>query len=340
MKKISIIVPVYNAEKYLTKCLNSLSFQTYKELEIIAVDDGSTDKSGQILADFAKRDNRIKVIHSENHGVSHARNIGLDVATGEYVGFVDSDDWVDKDFFEKLLQAIEENNGDIAGAGFVLELPHKTQYKLTVKDAQNFSRERAIEEIFAIAERPLLIWSLWDKLIKHELIPEIRFDENLKLSEDQYFMWQVLGKIKKFVYVPSLGYHYRMNEASATHKKTTSQQGTYLAAMERILAESKKIELSFKTRYIIEMKYNQTVVRVLRDILLSGDKALIAEFKPIQNNLRKKLIACLREPYFGNIRKLAAIILCLPLGLLQIISPILNKASDIIMTKLWNRKIC
>ena len=102
MSKISVIVPVYNVEQYLPQCLDSIINQTYKNLEIICVDDGSPDNSGKILDEYAKKDKRIKVIHQENQGVSVARNTGLDNATGKYIGFVDPDDWIEADYYETL----------------------------------------------------------------------------------------------------------------------------------------------------------------------------------------------------------------------------------------------
>ena len=119
--KISVIVPVFNAEKYLKMCLNSLVSQTLKNIEIICIDDGSTDNSLAILDKFKSKDDRIKIIKQKNYGVSMARNNGISEAQGEYIGFVDADDWVDKDFFEKLYNATQKYNADIATAGYLGE---------------------------------------------------------------------------------------------------------------------------------------------------------------------------------------------------------------------------
>jgi len=118
--KISIIVPIYNSEKYLRKCINSLLCQSYSNLEIILVNDGSKDKSGEICEEYALLDSRIKVIHTENCGQASARNTGLTVAKGEYIGFVDSDDWVDNDMYETLINMIGKYDADIAECGFRL----------------------------------------------------------------------------------------------------------------------------------------------------------------------------------------------------------------------------
>ena len=116
--KISVIVPVFNAEKYLKMCLNSFVSQTLKNIVIICIDDGSTDNSLAILDKFKSKDDRIKIIKQKNYGVSIARNNGISEAQGEYIGFVDADDWVDKDFFEKLYNAAQKYNADIATAGY------------------------------------------------------------------------------------------------------------------------------------------------------------------------------------------------------------------------------
>ena len=119
MEKVSIIVPVYNVEKYLECCLESLINQTLKDIEIICVNDGSTDNSGKILENYAAKDNRIKVIHQVNGGQAAARNNGLNAVNGKYINFIDSDDWVDLDFIEKLYDAAERNSADIAVASII-----------------------------------------------------------------------------------------------------------------------------------------------------------------------------------------------------------------------------
>ena len=124
--KVSIIVPVYNTEKYLPKCLSSLISQSLPEIEIITIDDGSTDNSYQILLEYAQKDSRIKVLQQENSKQGAARNRGVEIAQGEYIGFVDSDDWIDSDFFEKLYNAAVEKSSDIAVASI---LKHKGSYQ-------------------------------------------------------------------------------------------------------------------------------------------------------------------------------------------------------------------
>ncbi|WP_322018790.1 glycosyltransferase [Clostridium butyricum] len=134
---ISIIVPIYNMQKYLRKCLDTLIKQTYDKLEIILVDDGSTDSSGVICDEYLLKDNRIKVIHKENAGVSDARNVGIAIAKGEYIGFVDPDDYIELNMYEKLLYLIKNNDCDIAICGYVIEDENGNSVKNLDKEIKN-----------------------------------------------------------------------------------------------------------------------------------------------------------------------------------------------------------
>jgi len=141
---ISIIVPIYNIAEYASECIQSLINQTYKNIEIILVDDGSTDHSPVICDEFAEQDERIKVIHKRNGGLSDARNAGLDVATGEYIGFVDGDDWVDEDMYETLYHLIYEHQADISICTHYTELPNRTKVKYKSKKSKIFRSQKPI----------------------------------------------------------------------------------------------------------------------------------------------------------------------------------------------------
>ena len=117
-KTISVIVPIYNVEKYLDRCLKSIINQTYKNLEIILIDDGSPDNCGTICDEYAKKDNRIKVVHKDNGGLVKARNTGLDIATGEYISFIDPDDWIELNMYEEMIKIADETNTDIVRCGY------------------------------------------------------------------------------------------------------------------------------------------------------------------------------------------------------------------------------
>ena len=165
---ISIVVPVYNVKQFLTKCLNSIISQTYSNLEIIVVDDGSTDGSATICDDYAKKDKRISVIHKENGGLASARNAGIDVAKGTYIGFVDSDDYIEPYMYEKLLQAILKYSCNIAvcGINYVFD-DGEVIAKANTEPEQFFEFPWAIEEMNTFR---LFDMGAWSKLYKRELL--------------------------------------------------------------------------------------------------------------------------------------------------------------------------
>ena len=169
---ISIIVPVYNVKNYLEKCLQSICGQTYKNLEIILIDDGSSDGSGELCDLFAQRDGRIKVIHQANAGQSAARNRGLAVAQGEFLGFVDSDDWIEPDMYEFLYHLLKENGADISICSHYIETAVKTRVKHSSEQFSSFSREEAIR---TLVEDKRIRNYMWDKLYKRQLFAGIYF---------------------------------------------------------------------------------------------------------------------------------------------------------------------
>jgi glycosyltransferase involved in cell wall biosynthesis len=212
---ISIIIPVYNAEKYLWRCWSSILAQTYKNLEIIMVDDGSNDNSGKICDGYAKQDPRIIVIHKENGGPSSARNIGLNMATGDYIGFIDGDDWIEPDMFASMLRAMKKSGAKIARCGIVRNETYSILY-MENKEPELFYNMMGLEEAAK---------SVWDngfmcnKLFKSELFQEdpcIRFDERIKYVEDEPVFLDCLIRSGEMVDIDSVKYHYFVNADSMT----------------------------------------------------------------------------------------------------------------------------
>ena len=158
---ISIIVPIYNVEDYLKRCIDSILGQTYKNLEVILVDDGSPDKCGKICEEYKLIDSRIKVIHKKNGGLSSARNNGLDIATGDFIGFVDSDDYIERNMYESLIEALNNNNADIATCGIIRE-DTNTQHKINIRTPNTekvYLDIDAIREILLSREIGISVWS-------------------------------------------------------------------------------------------------------------------------------------------------------------------------------------
>lgn len=208
---ISVIVPVYNVEEYLDKCVESIVNQTYKNLEILLVDDGSPDKCPEMCDEWAKRDNRIKVVHKQNGGLSSARNVGLDNCTGEYVGFIDSDDWIDLKFFETLYNNLIEDDADISVVGVwkVFETGMKSQTEKFTR--RSFTGEETLENFLYM--RNNLAGGVTDKIFKIELFDGVRFPLGL-IAEDRYVHAVIYSKINKLAFDPTPMYYYLTRENS------------------------------------------------------------------------------------------------------------------------------
>jgi len=206
---ISVIIPVYKVEKYLEKCVLSVINQTYKNIEIILVDDGSPDCSGQMCDKFADMDEQIKVIHKENGGLSDARNAGLEVARGEYIGFIDSDDWIEADMYESLLSALIETQSDIAIC--CINVVRKDRnFPQNIGHTRIFNGEKALYELI---NDSVINNYVVNRLYKAELFREVRFPKG-RVFEDVLTMYRIFENISKAVYINKIGYNYLRREDS------------------------------------------------------------------------------------------------------------------------------
>ena len=210
---ISVIIPIYNLEDYIDKCVGSIVRQTYQKLEIILVDDGSTDGSGRICDLWRERDGRIRVVHQPNRGVSAARNAGLDICKGEAIAFVDPDDWIESEMYEKLLSRMNRDNSDIAicsarrvddagktiGGSFV----HDTVYDAP-QALSELIKQRNVKQIVG------------DKLYKRAVTEDFRFEEG-KAFEDVFWMYQAIGHAGRISLTSDVFFNHYMREGSATH---------------------------------------------------------------------------------------------------------------------------
>lgn len=228
MKKISVIVPVYNVEDYLERMLISLIEQSYKNLEIILIDDGSTDGSGQICDKYANIDERIKVVHKKNEGVAVVRNLGIKLATGKYIGFVDSDDVIHKDMFMILVQNLENNKADISVCGYssfinVPEFDISNENKL-------LNKEDALRDIISDG---VVGNFLWNKLFKKELFDDIYFPDG-KIYEDVYVMPRLLEKCNLICVDSSRLYGYYMRNNSYVNTYSIKKNDNYLEVCDSV----------------------------------------------------------------------------------------------------------
>ena len=205
-KKVSVIIPVYNVEEYLQECLDSMLDQTYKHLEIILIDDGSQDRCPYICDQYATKDDRIKVIHKKNGGAASARNLGLEIASGEYISFVDSDDYVDKYYIQNLTEQLENTKSDIAVCSYVSVSSDKKIPEILEKTGDYIGRDYLLQ--FLTDWRCGLIWN---KLFSKKVIGDIRFEEG-HIIDDEFFTYLVVLNARR-VYVKNKQlYYYRERE--------------------------------------------------------------------------------------------------------------------------------
>lgn len=211
---ISIVVPVYNVEKYLHCCIDSILSQTYTDFELILIDDGSKDKSGIICDEYSKKDERIRVSHKANGGVSAARNSGIDKAKGKYIVFIDADDWIRTDYLAQFMEHVSDADLLIAYYKYVGCIPDAKQL-----DIEDITRMAAIsiDEMFRI---PFLMTAPWAKMYRTDIIKEngIRFNENLIWGEDMCFVSDYLCRSNGFSLIDNVGYMYRCFNGSAINK--------------------------------------------------------------------------------------------------------------------------
>lgn len=216
---VSVVVPIYNVEVYLDKCIDSIQNQTYSNLEIILVDDGSPDECGKICDGYAKQDGRIKVIHKQNGGLSDARNYGMKKATGKYITFIDSDDFIHARYIEILLELAHDKQADIVAGDFAL-VHNSDMYqdkiidKNDISQAQILSDEHLYDDDF-IEKTTMRLTVAWGKLYKRELWDGIQYPVG-KIHEDTFTTWKLMEKAQKVVYIKEPLYYWRENPNSIT----------------------------------------------------------------------------------------------------------------------------
>lgn len=284
--KVSIVVPVYNVEKYLAKCLDSLINQTLKDIEIVVVNDGATDNSPQIIEEFAKKEPRIKVVNQENAGLSAARNSGIEVSTAEFITFLDSDDWLDEDFVEKLYNAAISNNADIAVGGMKRQREKSFKYRLNFEDEKVYSD---LQEKLDICRIPECCYAC-GKLFKRELIQNRPFKKGVYF-EDMIWTPYIIKDSNSLVTVPNTYYYYRANNASIVKSVPSEkkQHDSYVAKKGiKEFYESNNLNLSENEKRITKhvlYKFGFPILKIKEN---GGyDTTLLLGFLPISKTKTK-----------------------------------------------------
>lgn len=255
-KKVSVIIPIYNIRDYICRCLNSVINQSYTNLEILAVDDGSPDESGKIAEEYAEKDARIRVIHRENGGLSEARNSGLNCATGEYVFFLDGDDWLDLHAIDNLVRIAAVHDADVVACG-ITKVWEDGREELWTDQTPGIWDGR--ESVVQMMNRTNVCSVAWNKLYKKSLWSDIAFPVGC-VHEDEYTIYKVLYKSKKVVYVPDGLYKYFQRDTGIMGVSVAQRGESYLAALrERMLyfqqlGDKKLYDASF-VQYLDYIKY-------------------------------------------------------------------------------------
>ncbi len=227
---LSVIVPVYKVEKYLDKCLESLTGQTYSNLEIILVEDGSPDQSGAICDQWAARDSRIRVLHKKNAGAGPARNDGLDLAQGELIGFVDSDDYLDVHMYEHLYSLMDAGT-DIVECGFLSTTGDNALFDGGSREFRCYTAEEAMEHHI---QNTIFRQLIWNKLYRREAVGGVRFPVGTTI-DDEYFTYQVLANARKLIHSDRVCYAYRQQGDSIMHRLRAPRKDNAIQAKQQRL---------------------------------------------------------------------------------------------------------
>ncbi|MBU3093647.1 glycosyltransferase [Clostridium sp. CF011] len=287
---ISIIIPVHNTEAYIEKCINSVMCQTYQNIEIIIIDDGSKDKSVSICKTIAKNDDRIILIQQPNSGVSSARNRGIELAKGSYIGFVDADDWIENDMYETLYDLLTKESADISICGYIYE---NTQGKVIKKamggqEIYQLNSQEAVEMMF---DNRYYHGFLWNKLFCAKLFKtkdglKIPLETGISIGEDRVATFRCMLASKRIVYNPSAKYHYLLNPSGAINSRFNRKKLSGFKVYEIIF---KELPIDYKkSRSTIIIAFTIYNVNLLVQIMRSryNDKGLINK---LRKNVRENL---------------------------------------------------
>ena len=280
-KLVSVIIPAYNIEDYIGRCLDSIISQTYKNLEIIVVDDGSRDYTGEILDNYAKKDRRIKVIHKENGGVSSARNKGIEAAEGDYIGFIDGDDLIEPEMYKTLVDLLEEENADIAHCGYQMVFPDRIDYYHNTGKKKIQTTEEGLKDLLS---GEMIEPGLVNKLYKKELIKNCRLNETVKINEDLLMNYQLFKLSQKSVYYDITPYSYMIRSSSATGANSliTKREDSL-----RVLNQIKDDCINNNLLSIIYKRYIYLLMAICRDGL--NDNSYMKYQKKQRKQLKKEL---------------------------------------------------
>ena len=277
--KVSVIIAAYNIQDYIEKCLRSVCNQTYKNLEIIVVDDGSTDNTGKLADEFAKNDSRFIVIHKANGGVSSARNRGIEIASGDFIGFVDGDDTIEIDMYEMLINNAIKYDADISHCGYKVidndkEILFYDTRQIIIQD-----RKKGLIDLF---EGTMIEPSLCNKVFKRGIVSNIRLDEKLKINEDLYFNILLFNKSQKSVFEDKAKYNYiKRNNSASTSNSNKIRRCTDPLKVYKMITDLYEHDMKIYP-YAKKMQIERNI-NIYNLLTLEKD----IEFKKLKNQIRE-----------------------------------------------------
>lgn len=281
---VSVIVPVFKVERYIQRCLDSICNQTYRNLEIILIDDGSPDRSGEICDEYARKDKRIKVIHKQNAGVSAARNDGLDIATGDFITFVDSDDYIAPEMYQTLVKLIIDKKVDIAICNFAKENKYGVFEPYWKEDLQCIFSQQ--EQLKYLLTNRYYCCSCCEMLFKKKYLTDIRFDIMKKHNEDLLFIYEVMKKAQKSVYSSKALYFYCNNQDSAANSNFNDSKMSIIEVSEYI---NQDVQQEFPELAKIEKReYMRNNITCAMEMVRSSYKNENAIYR-VRNNITRGL---------------------------------------------------
>lgn len=321
-KLVSIIVPVFNVEKYIEKCLKSLIDQTYKNIEVIIIDDGSTDSSGIICDKYSKNDKRIKVIHKKNEGVSTARNEGMKQAKGDYIFFIDSDDYLDFDVIDKMVEELE--NADIIKISHKLIKDNKEIRRIL--NVGIFSKEEYIEKVLT----GNIGGHSWGYLLSRDIVNEVYFDKNTSCMEDTLFIVNCILKVDKIKCIDTSFYNHIINEngITASANRIEKNINDYMYSLNEIEKILKKININnYYKKDILEKRFKLIESELAK---CSNKKDIVKIFN--NDTLNKNLINIYESSEIGILKKIyTKIILKKRYGIFKLYNTIRKKLKELKM---------
>lgn len=324
MSEISIIVPIYNVEKYLEKCLKSLLNQTLpkEKFEIILIDDGSTDSSGLIADTYAKNFPFIRVVHKKNAGLPQARKTGVSIASGNYIAFVDPDDWIESNMYTRLLETIQSTDADMACCNYILEYENK-KVKMNFDNPSEIETMSGYQALLSVHKRNAVFQFAWNKLYRRELFENIIFPQENIIGEDYSIVVQIILKCRRVTYITDKLYHYLQRQSSMCksaysefHKKTYINYNTILEMLLNKFPEEKTIFINYHIQewlfIIIPMSRNR--------------KYDISIISKVRKDIKKNIVQYLKVSGDSWVIKIAVCLFIVsPRGFLRLYQTIYNR---------------